>query len=310
MHVRLIGIRTWDEHKPGHMLGIDPLGTGYSARTTMFKAFRKYFQDMPDDVSLIIRERQRILREAGIPEDDTYKMQSNLSDAYPNFPPTLFWTIYEIYSRPELLEAIRQEISSKAVRKSDDGSILDVTTLQTECHILLSAFQETQRVRHSQVAFRIVVEDVLLDGQYLLKKGNYVHLPAKPVHKNHEIWGPQASAFDPYRFVQAEAGKTTKTKILPSGFRAWGAPPHMCPARQFAATEILIFTALLALRANLTPESGKGWEREPALKPVEIAMLPRPKKDIHLKVTAREEGARSWAIEIGKSKTRVPLASG
>ena len=293
------------------MLGIDPLGTGYSARTTMFKAFQKYFQEMPDDVSLVIRERQRILREAGIPEDDTYKMQSNLSDAYPNFPPTLFWTIYEIYSRPELLEAIRQELFSKAVRKSDNISILDISSLQTECHILLSAFQETQRVRHSQVAFRIVVEDVLLDNKYLLKKGSYVHQPAKAVHKNHEIWGPQASEFDPYRFVQAEAGKTTKTKILPSGFRAWGSPPHMCPARQFAATEVLIFTALLALRVDLTPMNGEGWEKEPALKSMEIAMLPRPKKDVHLKVTAREEeGAGRWAIETGRIKTRVPLASG
>jgi len=310
MNPILTEARTWDDHKPGHMLGIDLWGTGYGARTTMFKAFQKYFQNMPDDASLVIKERQRLLREAGIPEDDTYKMQSNLSDAYPNFPPTLFWTIYEIYSRPELLEAIRQEISNKAVQKSDDGFILDVTALQTECHILLSAFQETQRTRHSQVAFRIVVEDILLDGQYLLKKGNYVHLPAKPVHRSHEIWGPQAGAFDPYRFVQAQAGDTTKTKILPSGFRAWGAPPHMCPARQFAATEVLIFTALLALRTNLTPANGKEWERDPALKSMEIAMLPRPKDDVHLNVTAREEGAGNWAITMGKSKTRVPLASG
>jgi hypothetical protein len=292
------------------MLGIDPLGTGYSARTRMYNAFREYFQNVPEDVSLVIRERQRILIEAGIPEEDTYKMQSNLSDAYPNFPPTLFWTIYEIYSRPELLQAVREEISSKAVQKSDTDFVLDITALQTQCHILLSAFQETQRTRHSQVAFRIVVEDILLDGQYLLKKGNYVHLPAKPVHNSHEIWGPEAGSFDAYRFVQAQDGDATKAKVIPSGFRAWGAPPHMCPARQFAATEVLIFMAMLVMRADLAPVNGKEWERNPTLKSMEIAMLPRPKKDVPLRVTARAEGVGNWAITMGKSKTRVPLASG
>ncbi|RDL36335.1 Uncharacterized protein BP5553_05687 [Venustampulla echinocandica] len=300
----------WDEHRPGHMIGIDPLGKGYNARAKVFETFREYFQNMPDDVSLIIRQRQKILRDGGICEEDAYKMQSTLSDAaYPNTVPTLFWTVYEIYSRPELLEAIRQEIFSKAVRKSDEGFILDVAALKTECHILLSAYQETQRTRHSQVAFRMVVEDTLLDGQYLLKKGNYLHMPAKPIHENPKIWGPQASVFDPYRFVPAVAGES-RAKILPSSFLPWGAPPHMCPARQFASTEILIITALLALRVNLTPASAKGWEREPAVKSMDIPTLPRPRKDVRLKVTAREEGAGIWAIIIGESKTRVSLASG
>lgn len=308
------------------MLGIDPLGTGYRARTTMFHAFRKYFHNVPDDVSSVIHERQRILREAGIPADDTYKMQSNLSDAYPNFPPTLFWTIYEIFSRPDVLSEIRQEIHDKAVTQSSSNKILNITSLQSDCHLLLSAFQETQRLRHSQVAFRIVVDDILLDDQYLLKKGAYVHLPAKPVHQNSEFWGPHANAFDPYRFIQAADPTSknptttttsttttsksipTKPKIIPSGFRAWGAPPHMCPARQFAATEIMVFVALLALQTDLTPENGK-WEREPELRQMEIAMLPRPKRDVRLMVSKRE-GAGRWRVEMGRSKARVPLASG
>jgi len=308
------------------MLGFDFLGTGYRARTTMFHAFRKYFQNVPDDVSSVIRERQRILREAGIPEEDTYKMQSNLSDAYPNFPPTLFWTIYEIFSRPPLLAAIRHELLDKAVTRSSSNNTLNLTSLQTDCHLLLSAFQETQRLRHSQVAFRIVVDDHLLDDQYLLKKGAYMHLPAKPVHQSTDIWGRDAHVFDPYRFIQTESTSKrplpttatttpTKPKIVPSGFRAWGAPPHMCPARQFAATEILVFVALLALQTDLEPENGV-WERDPELRHMEIAMLPRAKRDVRLRVRKWEgmgegkgQGAQ-WRVEMGRNKARVPLASG
>ncbi|KAI0124120.1 cytochrome P450 [Xylariales sp. AK1849] len=300
----------WEEHRPGQMLGIDPLYTGYKARSKVFEAFRKYFHDVPDDVSFLIRQRQKLLRDGGVSEEDIYKMQATLSNAaYPNTVPTLFWSVYEIYSRPELLEAIRQELFDKAVGKSDngDGFVLDVAALQTECYILLSAYQETQRTRHSQVAWRMVMEDTLLD-QYLLKKGNYLQMPVRPIHESHKIWGPQANVFDPYRFVPARDGET-KAKIIPSTFLPWGSPPHLCPARQFASTEILIAAALLILRVHLTPVSGKGWEREPGVKSG-TPTLPRPKQDIRLKVTTREEGKKSWTVKIGKSKSRISLASG
>lgn len=300
-----------------HTIGLDPLRKGYKARSKLFEAFRQYFQNMPDDTSMMIQEHQRIFTEGGIGEKDIYKMQANFSHAaYPNTAPTLFWAIYEIYSRPDLLSSIRHEISTNAVRRSPDGStsILDVAALKTNCPLLLSAYQETQRTRHTQVAFRMVTEDTLLDGQYLLKKGNMLHMPAKPIHEDTNIWGPNATAFDPYRFVpppKTAAGETsTSKKILPSYFLPWGAPPHLCPARQFVSTEILIVVALLALRVDLTPASGKGWDRDPPLKPNDIASLPRPQKDVRLRVTPREEGAGRWAIVVGESKTRLSLASG
>jgi cytochrome P450 len=235
-------------------------------------------------------------------------MQSYFSDAYYNIAPPLFWTIYEIFSRPKLLDDIRQEIFSKAVQKSEDGFVLDVAALKTECHILLSTFQETQRTRHAPPASRVIVEDTLLDGQYLLKRGNHLQIPVQPIHKSPKIWGPQANVFDPYRFMPAGAGET-KAKIMPSNFLPWGAAPYICPARQFVAAEILVITALLALRVDLTPARG-GWERNLAVKLLEKPTLPRPKKDIRLKITMREETAGNWSTILGQSKTRLNLASG
>ncbi|KAF7531986.1 hypothetical protein G7054_g8369 [Neopestalotiopsis clavispora] len=304
----------WEEHRPQQMLGIDPLHTGSKARTQVFEAFREYFQHIPDDASYLVTQRDRLLREGGIKEDDRYKIQATLSNAaYPNTVPTLFWTIYQIYSRPDLLKDIRQELFEKAVTRSKsvngkEGLILDVAALQTECFILLSAYQETQRTRHSQVAWRVVTEDTMLD-QYVLKKGNYLQMPVRPVHESQAIWGPTADVYDPYRFVPARDGEAPKARIVPSTFLPWGAPPHLCPARQFASTEILIAAALLILRARLDPVGGKVWERRPAVKSGTPA-LPRPKKDVCLKVTPREEGLVQWSVVIGKSKARIHLASG
>jgi len=298
--------RLWIEYRPRHMMGMDPLRTGYKARDKVFDAFRTYCQSIPNDASFIIRERQRLLRENGFSEDDAYKMQSTLSDAaYPNTVPTLFWTVYEIYSRTELLGMIRQELWTNAVTKSDDGFVLDVAPLQTECPTLLSAYQETQRTRHAQVAFRGVTEDTFLE-QYLLKKGKYLHMPAKPIHKNPDLWD-QPENFDPHRFNPTKADG--KARLSSSSFRAWGVPPHMCPARQFASTEILILAALLILRTDLSPVRG-GWKQNLEVKAMEISTLPRPRNDVRLTVSEREDGRGSWSLGMGKGKMRISLASG
>ena len=290
-------------------MGIDILGRGYKARSKVFKAFQKYFENIPDDVSQIVRERQRILCESGIPKDDISKIQSTLSDAaYPNTVPTMFWTVFEVYSRPELLDTVRQEVSDNAVRRTQDGFVLDVAALKTKCPVLLSTYQETQRTRHSQVAFRMVTEDTLLDGKFLLKKDNILNMPAKPTHKNPELWGNQADTFEPYRFVPQTS--ETKTKVSSSNFMPWGSAPYMCPARQFASTEILIITALLCLNVDLIPANGQGWVRKPVLRGMEIPTLPRPKYDMRLKVVPRKEGAAKWEVAMGESRTRVPLMSG
>ena len=266
---------------------------------------------MPDDASHVIRERQRVMREGGIGEEDMCRIQSTLSNAYFNTIPTLFWTVYEVFSRPQLLEDIRNEIFSKGVQKSDDGSefVLDIAALQTRCYILFSAMQETQRTRHGHINIRRILEDTVIDGQYLLKKGNMLHLLAKPVHHDPNIWGPEVNQFDPYRFVPTETGRMKKKKIQPHNFLPWGAAPWLCPARQFAATEIMIVVALLALRTNISPANGEGW-KQPAVKATEISTLAHPKNDIAVKFTPRKEGAGKWRVTLGNSKARIALTSG
>lgn len=130
--------RVWDEQRLGHMVGIDPLGTGYRARAKVWDAFQNYFQNVPDDVSLLVRDRQDILRNAGISEAEAARMQSTLCDAaYPNTVPTLFWTVHEIFSRHELLEVVRDEIYSTAVQQTGTGFVLDVAALKSKCQALL-----------------------------------------------------------------------------------------------------------------------------------------------------------------------------
>ncbi len=149
-----------------------------------------------------------------------------------------------LFSRQEILAEVREEIEAQAVIGSKEhGFVLDVAALKTRCYLLLSVYEETQRTRHAHANIRAVLSDAVLDGRYLLKAGSYLQMPGQPIHASTEVWGHSASEFDPYRFVQKRG--IARGAIPTGGFLAWGAPPHLCPARQFATTEILIAVALL-----------------------------------------------------------------
>jgi cytochrome P450 len=291
------------------MVNLDITGKGYAAREIVFDAFRKYNKSLPNDVSLVYKERLRSMQEAGIDEDDICKQQATFGTAaFANTFPILHWTIYELFSRPELLEEVRKEVSEKAISgDKKTGFKLDVAALKTKCPLILSIFQETQRMRHVHANIRKITEDTLLDGKYLLKAGHYVMMPGQPVHTNKTTWGESADQFDPYRFVPKDS--SDRKNVASSSFVAWGAPPHLCPARQFASTEILIVVALLAIRCEIAPTTGK-WVKDPALFTGDMATMYTPKKDIEVEVRSREEWDGQWSLEMGESKTRISLASG
>lgn len=299
----------WQTYLTAHLTGMDILGKGYALREKVFKAYIKYCTAFPDDGSHLAREHQRVLREAGISDLDNAKQASIFTiAAFSNSAPTLYWTIWEMFSRPELLTEVRQELQAQAVSGSKElGFVLDVAAVKSKCPLLLSIFQETQRTRHVNPSFRKVMTDTLLDNKYLLKAGEYLQMPGNVIHTNPGIWGRTASEFDPYRFIPKRG---LERDAPPTGpFVAWGAPPYLCPARQFATTEILIVAALLAIRADLRPANGV-WEKAPALNFSDLSTLSNPKKDVQMDLSVRGEWAGKWTLKMGESNSRLFLASG
>ncbi|KAK4180647.1 cytochrome P450 [Triangularia setosa] len=306
----------WMKYLTAHLVGwLDVTKTGYAARERVFKSYIRYCSKLPEESSHLMKEHQRVLGEAGISNTDKAKQAAIFTIAsFSNSAPTLYWTLWELFSRPEILEEVREELLTKGAvvaQSSEGGSgrsfVLDVAALKSQCPLLLSVFQETQRTRHVNPSFRKVMSDTLLDDKYLLKEGHFLQVPGNVIHSETGIWGPTASQFDPYRFVPKKGEKDMTATA--SGFVPWGAAPYLCPARQFAATEILIIAALLAMRANIRPASGQ-WDERPALHHADLATLSPPKKDVDMKVSVREDWVGEWVLRMGESKSRVPLASG
>lgn len=280
-------------------------GSGYVAREKVFEAFRKWALDFPPDVSYLVKSVRRVYEEGGLPFEDMYKQLSTIGGAaYPNSTPTLFWTILEVFTRPEVLDNVRKEVYSNAVI---EDHILDVGALKTKCHLLLSVYQETQRTRTVHANIREVMEDTMLADKFVLKKGNYVQMPGQPVHLNPNTWGADAASFDPYRFCPKEGESRPKTML--SNFYSWGAPPHLCPARQFASTEILIIVSLLALNFDILPAAGE-LSTDMKLTYKKMTTLLQPEKDVRARMVPRAQARDDWQVKMGDSKTRITLASG
>lgn len=295
----------WQSWIPAHLAGLDPFRTGYAARDLVYDEYLEYLKAMPEDVGLVIKERVRVMREAGLSEEDMARLESGFPTAvFGNTTPTLFWTIWELFARDGVLAEVRREVEAQAVAVVGNGQFeLDVGALKHRCPLLLSVYQETQRRRHVHANIRKVLADTVLDGRYLLKAGNYLQMPGAPIHGSEEIWGATADEFDPYRFV--DNGKSGSNSV----FLAWGAPPHLCPARQFASTELLIIVALLAMRADLRPVSAAGWTY-PELNRADMVTVLNPKEDVRVEVVARQKWSGEWSLKTSESTSRISLASG
>lgn len=228
--------REWHAHLSAHISGLDfdVLGKGYAACQKIFDAHFKYCGDMPQDASLLFKELASLRQEA-LSSRRRCPLECRATPCRPCSPGVTFSPRSGKKSKHRLWSSWKT-----------GGSLSTSQPWGPSTYpLLLSGFQETQRARHIHAAIRKVMKDTLLDDKYLLKTGNCLYMPGNSIHSNTNVWGPSAGVFDPYRFVQSR----NPVKNAGNDFLAWGAPPHLYPARQFAATGILI----LALRRGIQP---------------------------------------------------------
>lgn len=229
-----------------------------------------------------------------------------------NTIPATFWYLFDIYSRPDLLTRVRDEIRENALHVAEDSqtAYIDVADIRDSCPLLVSAFQESLRSRSRGAAVaRYVFEDTLIEGKYLLKKGGTLQMPGVPIHGHPTSWGSSAAEFDPERFLKSNPRKT-------GGFLGFGVSPSICPGRHFASSEILSFAAAMILRFDLTPmysasgSSPSSWT-EPDLSYTLAAAIVPPGQPVYVKATPRDEfKGYGWDFRVTRGKGQFGLVIG
>lgn len=191
---------------------------------------------------------------------------------------------------------VRREIFALVHEEHDEAGnavhSIDLAAIQTSCPILMSTFQETMRFRAINPGPRVLLEDVRLDGRYLLKKGSMLMIPATVQHSDAEAWGDNVGEFDHMRFAR----RTTTGRKKPNrvAFRAFGGGHILCPGRHFASNEIMVFAALVVLRFDVTPIKGTWVEPICDNTPAQSG-FPIPDEDIEMELCPRDI-SKKWNI--------------
>jgi cytochrome P450 len=257
------------------------------------------------DPSDLTRQRFDWHMSRGFSERDLAKLEVGHGIAIlSNTAPAAFWFTLHIFSDPKVLQACREEVLQHVVdSKGSTGNPVrsfDIMALRTSCPILQSAFKEAMRLHSVSVGLRMVLQDHLLDGKYLLKKDAIVFMPSTVQHFDYERWGADAAEYKHDRFVDR-----TRPRVNNISFRAFGGGTTLCPGRHFAMTEILTLASMLLLRFELKPESGT-WVIPTTKKAGLASIMPSPDFDVDVKMTRRadDEGVE-WVWKLSDSEHKV-----
>lgn len=286
------------------------------ARTLVAKAFVKYWKNGGlAQASPLAKARFDPPSEYGLSLEDSGKLEVPLLFAVLSTTvPAAFWSLGHICARPELLSKLRIELSSVMTiafggqnnLQSRPEFIVDFERLKTRTPLLFSVDQETLRTQTFYSDTWTVLEDTILDSNYLLKKGYHVLIPSKVIHFSNITWGPAAGEIDHYRFMPSE--KDSKTRQAPHTFRSFGDLPNLYPGRHFGSTDVMAILAVMLMRYDIAPDCG--WWDMPEKELVVFAATMPPKTDIKVKLTPRLGWQGDWIFKLGNPSARPPLLCG
>ncbi|MFI9567887.1 cytochrome P450 [Streptomyces rishiriensis] len=91
--------------------------------------------------------------------------------------------------------------------------------------------------------------DTVLGGEHPIRRGGWALVLTAMLHRDPEVWGPDAERFDPDRF-DAQAVRAR----APHTYKPFGTGARACIGRQFALHEAVLVLGLLLRRYELRPD--------------------------------------------------------
>ncbi|MER7194616.1 cytochrome P450 [Streptomyces flaveolus] len=161
---------------------------------------------------------------------------------------------------------------------------------------------ESLRLWPTAPAFaREALRDTVLDGTYPMRRGAWALVLTGMLHRDPDVWGPDAERFDPDRFD----AKAVRARA-PHTFKPFGTGARACIGRQFALHEATLVLGLLLRRYELRPEP------DYRLRVAErLTLMP---EGLRLRLDRRTavpepvaEGAERAGAEAGVSEARCPV---
>ncbi|KAL4746133.1 hypothetical protein BDW72DRAFT_207610 [Aspergillus terricola var. indicus] len=195
-----------------------------------------------------------------------------LGGGYETTSSTLCFIYYFLCGNPEKMRKAREEVN-----RIVGDRVLSYEMLR-ELKYLDAVMKEALRLQHPvSLLTRFAVQDTVLGGKYLIKKGQMVSGIWRHFHRDPEVWGADADQFRPERMLDMNFEKLPKNSWKPfgDGLRA-------CIGRGFAEQEILINLAMVLQKfevEKVNPNYELQLTGQMGVKPVDFKIRVRRRAD-------------------------------
>ncbi|XP_021668847.2 cytochrome P450 714C2-like isoform X1 [Hevea brasiliensis] len=160
-------------------------------------------------------------------------------------PPALaaIWGLMLLASHPEWQARARSEV----LEVCEGQQILDYNML-TKMKVLKMVIQEVLRLYPGvALASRHALQEVKI-GNVQVPKGVGIWIFLLALHRDPELWGPDADVFNPERFINGVTGACKSAQAyIPFGLGA-----RICPGQNMAMMELTVLFALILSNFNIS----------------------------------------------------------
>lgn len=203
-----------------------------------------------------------------------------------------FWVLAYLLHDAKLLDNIRAETAQTVCNNK-----VNLDQLMNYCPRLEALFLEVMRLTASSTTMRKIISPTEIGGK-ILCSGYRVLVPYRQLHYNEDVFGEDASKFDPERFL------VTKDLIHHPSFRPFGGGANYCPGRFIARQEVFVFIALVLHRFDIErverpdlTRKGTPMNRLPKLsisRPCLGIMGPADGENVLIDVKQRKHSKSTW----------------
>ncbi|WP_399893663.1 cytochrome P450 [Streptomyces sp. BBFR51] len=157
----------------------------------------------------------------------------------------LSFALHYLSRHPEVAARARAEVD-RVWGDTDAPGYEQVAKLR----YLRRVLDESLRLWPTAPAFaREARRDTVLGGTYPMRRGAWALVLTGMLHRDPEVWGPDAERFDPDRFD----AKAVRSRA-PHTYKPFGTGARACIGRQFALHEATLVLGLLLRRYELRPD--------------------------------------------------------
>lgn len=202
-----------------------------------------------------------------------------------NTQPMFFWLLAHVYSNPDLLAQIREEVAPHlSISASGEATDMDISGLSKNSPLLKASIFETYRLVNDVTSIRHISRPITLtqgESKHDLPADTFFSAPLSLANHDPSIYSdPQK--FDPTRFLETNAS-TGKPVARYGKLKPWGSGAAMCKGRTFAEKEIMVLGAAIVAAWEVEPEGGR-WELPDTVPGTGVK---KPVRDIRVLISRR-----------------------